>query len=49
MCTSAPGGQDAVVDFQLPALADLTVQWAQAGNHALAIFADGGMLLACRA
>jgi len=49
MCTSAPGGQDAVVDFQLPALADLTVQWAQAGNHALAIYADGGMLLACEA
>ena len=42
MCASAPGGQDAVVDFQLPALADLTVQWAQVGNHALAIYADGG-------
>jgi hypothetical protein len=49
MCVSAPGGQDAVVDFQLPALADLTVQWAQVGNHALAIYADGGMLLACEA
>ena len=33
----------------MPALADLTVQWAQAGNHVLAIYADGGMLLACEA
>jgi hypothetical protein len=49
MCTSAPGGQDAVVNFQLPALSDLTLQWAQVGNHALAIYADAGMLLACEA
>ena len=49
MCTSAPGGQDAVVNFQLPALSDLTIQWAQVGNHALAIYADAGMLLACEA
>jgi len=49
MCTSAPGGQDGVVNFQLPALSDLTVQWAQVGNHALAIYADSGMLLACEA
>ena len=25
------------------------MQWAQVGNHALAIYADGGMLLACEA
>jgi hypothetical protein len=49
MCTSAPGGQDAVVNFQLPALSDVTMQWAQVGNHALAIYADAGMLLACEA
>jgi hypothetical protein len=48
-CTSAPGGQDAVVNFQLPATADVTVQWAQLGNHALAIYPDAGSLLACDA
>jgi hypothetical protein len=48
-CTSAPGGQDAVVNFQLPAAADLTIEWAQAGNHALALYSDGGMFLACDA
>ena len=49
MCTSGPGGQDAVINFQLPALADLTLQWTQLGNHALAIYADAGTLLACEA
>jgi hypothetical protein len=49
MCTSAPGGQDEVVNFQLPALSDVTVQWAQVGNHALAIYADAGTKLACEA
>jgi hypothetical protein len=48
-CTSAPGGQDAVVNFQLPALSDVNVRWAQLGNHALAIYADAGSLLACDA
>jgi hypothetical protein len=49
MCVSAPGGQDAVVDFQLPALSDLTLQWAQVGNHVLALYTNGGTLLACEA
>jgi hypothetical protein len=50
-CDSAPGGQDAVVNFQLPALADVTIDWAQLppGDHVLAIYADGGPLLACDA
>jgi hypothetical protein len=48
-CVSAPGGQDAVVDFQLPALADLTIQWAQVGNHDFAIYDNQGSLLACDA
>jgi hypothetical protein len=48
-CTSAPGGQDAVLNFQLPALADLSIQWAQVGDHVFAIYADGGPLLACAA
>jgi hypothetical protein len=49
MCTSAPGGQDAVINFQLPALSDLTLKWSQLGNHALAIYADAGTQLACEA
>jgi hypothetical protein len=48
-CVSAPGGQDADVDFQLPAPANLTLEWAQVGNHDFAIYPDGGMLLACDA
>ena len=48
-CDSALGGQDAVINFQLPALADLTIQWAQLGDHVFAIYADGGALLACDA
>jgi hypothetical protein len=48
-CTSAPGGQDAVINFQLPATADVTVTWAQLGNHVLAIYPDAGSQLACDA
>jgi len=48
-CTSEPGGQDTVVDFQLPATADVTIQWAQQGNHALAVYSDRGTLLPCDA
>jgi hypothetical protein len=48
-CVSEPGGQDADVDFQLPATADLTLQWAQVGNHDFAIYPDEGMLFACEA
>jgi hypothetical protein len=48
-CVSAPGGQDGVLDFQLPALADVTMQWAQVGNHDFALYDDQGSLLACDA
>jgi hypothetical protein len=48
-CVSQPGGQDADVDFQLPATADLTLDWAQAGNHDFALYPDEGMLFACEA
>jgi hypothetical protein len=48
-CASAPGGQDAVVDFQLPAKADLTIEWAQVGSHVFALYSNDGALLACDA
>jgi hypothetical protein len=46
-CVSAPGGQDAVADFQLPAKANLKIEWAQVGNHAFAIYQNTSDLLAC--
>jgi hypothetical protein len=48
-CVSAAGGEDAVIDFQLPARADLTLEWAQIGNHDLALYSDDGVLLSCEA
>ena len=48
-CVSAPGGQDGDVDFQLPAKANLTLEWAQVGNHDFALYSDDGMLLSCEA
>jgi hypothetical protein len=48
-CVTASGGQDAVVSFELPAKADLKIEWAQVGNHAFALYPDGGPLLACDA
>jgi hypothetical protein len=48
-CVSKPGGQDADIDFQLPAKADLTLDWAQVGNHDFALYPDEGMLFACEA
>jgi hypothetical protein len=46
-CASAPGGQDGDIDFQLPATADLTLQWAQVGDHDFALYSDEGPLFAC--
>jgi hypothetical protein len=46
-CVSQPGGQDADIDLQLPAKADLTVEWAQVGNHDFALYSDDGALFAC--
>jgi hypothetical protein len=48
-CASATGGQDGVVDFQLPATADLTMEWAQVGDHDFALYDNENMLLACDA
>ena len=42
-CASAPGGQDGVIDFQVPATADVTMQWAQVGDHDFALYDDEGM------
>ncbi len=47
-CAAAPGGgNDAVVDFELPAKADLTLSWVQFGNHVFAIYRNSSSLLAC--
>ncbi|HXU04363.1 MAG TPA: hypothetical protein VN903_25555 [Polyangia bacterium] len=48
MCSTA-SGDDAVVDFQLPALADVTMQWAQVGNHNFALYDNKNPNLACDA
>jgi hypothetical protein len=49
MCVSAPGGQDGVVDFQLPARATVTLDWAQVGNHDFELYSNDGQPLACDA
>jgi hypothetical protein len=46
-CVSGAGGQDQVVDFELPGKADITIQWAQVGNHAFALYQNTTSLLAC--
>src|SRR3954467_837800 len=43
------GGQAGVVDFQVPALADVTMEWAQVGNHDFALYDNKNSLLACDA
>jgi hypothetical protein len=48
-CASAGGGQDAVVDFTLPTRADLTIRWAQVGNHDFALYTDVNDGAACNA
>ena len=40
---------DGDVDFQGPARADVTLEWAQVGNHDFALYDDDGMLLSCEA
>jgi hypothetical protein len=47
MCASGMGGQDQVIDLQLPGTADLRLQWAQLGNHDFELFTDEGILFAC--
>jgi hypothetical protein len=48
-CSSAPGGEDGDVDFTVPAKADVTLEWAQVGNHNFALYSDEGALFACDA
>ena len=48
-CASAIGGDDADVDFALPSAADLTIAWAQAGNHDFALYPDVNDAAACNA
>jgi hypothetical protein len=48
-CVTGVGGKDAVVDFTLPAKADLTIDWAQVGNHAFSLYTNPSDLLACDA
>jgi hypothetical protein len=48
-CASVPGGQDGDADFQVPALADVTMEWAQVGNHDFALYDNKNNLLACDA
>ena len=48
-CVSVAGGQDADVDFTLPANTDLTIEWAQVGNHVFALYKNTNNLLACEA
>src|SRR6185503_12567220 len=44
MCASAAGGLDGDVDFQIPARADVTLEWAQVGDHDFALYSDEGLL-----
>jgi hypothetical protein len=48
-CVSAPGGQDGVVDFQLPARSNVTLEWAQVGTADFALYTNDGPLLSCEA
>jgi hypothetical protein len=48
-CVTAPGGQDAVIDFEVPGTADVTMDWAQVGTHAFDLYTDDSTLLACDA
>ncbi|MCB9557585.1 MAG: hypothetical protein H6707_15865 [Deltaproteobacteria bacterium] len=43
------GGEDAVIGFTLPGPADLTVDFAQFGEHVLALFEDRGQGFGCDA
>jgi hypothetical protein len=46
-CASAPGGQGGVVALTLTAAADLTLDFTQIGQHALAVYTNDGTVLPC--
>jgi hypothetical protein len=48
-CASVAGGQDGVASFELPARADLKLEWAQVGTHVLSLYSDLGNVYACTA
>ena len=48
-CVSGKGGADAVVGFTLTAKADLTIDWAQVGNHALVLYQQLNASMPCEA
>jgi hypothetical protein len=48
-CVSAGDGQDTVLAFALPGKTDLTLAWAQVGNHALVLYQADIAQLPCEA
>jgi hypothetical protein len=48
-CVSGSGGADAVVGFTLPGMTDLTIAWAQVGNHALVLYQGETAQVPCEA
>ena len=48
-CVSGSGGADAVVSFTLPGKTDLTIAWAQVGNHALVLYQGDNAQVPCEA
>jgi hypothetical protein len=48
-CQDKPGGGNAVIGINLPAKANLRVDWAQIGNHVFAIYPNLGNGLVCEA
>jgi len=48
-CVSGPGGADTVVSFSLPGKTDLTIEWAQFGNHALVLYQADNAPVPCEA
>jgi hypothetical protein len=48
-CVSGVGGADAVVGFTLPGKTDLTIAWAQVGNHALVLYQGDNAQVPCEA
>ena len=48
-CVSGKGGADAVVGFTLTSKADITIEWAQVGNHALVLYQQLDPRLPCEA
>jgi hypothetical protein len=48
-CVAGVGGADSVVGFTLPGKTDLTIAWAQVGNHALVLYQGDNAQVPCEA